>query len=222
MPPLTALDTCVCMGASIGAAHGLEKAGVDPATVVGVIGDSTFLHSGIPALLDMVYNGAHGTILILDNSTTAMTGRQQHPGTGKTLAGNPAPKVDLPVLLRALGVEDVVVVDPYDLEALQTGLQAALAHPGPSVLITSRPCMLIPHEQRPGRRVDEERCRLCGRCLQIGCPAIGKVEVDVEGKTRVRPQIDIQLCQGCGVCAAVCPFEALPVAEIPASVRDPY
>ena len=121
-PPLAAIDTCVCMGASVGIAHGMEKAGLDPATLVGVIGDSTFLHSGITGVLDMVYNRSHATLLILDNRITAMTGRQQHPGTGKTLDGDDAPQVDLETLVRALGVEDVAVVDAYDLAAVEAAL----------------------------------------------------------------------------------------------------
>ncbi len=208
-PPLRAMDTCICMGASVGVAHGLEKAGVDPATVVGVIGDSTFLHSGITGVLDMVYNGSRGTILILDNSTTAMTGRQEHAATGKTLAGNPAPQVDLEALIRALGVQDVAVVDPYDLTALDKQLRRSLAFPGPSVLITRRPCMLIPHEVRPKVELEDDACKYCGACLQLGCPAIGKVEVMIDGKARHRPQIDPLLCNGCAVCAAVCRFDAL-------------
>ena len=208
-PPLSALDTCICMGASIGVAHGLEKAGVPAGQVVGVIGDSTFLHSGITGILDMVYNQSHGTILILDNGTTAMTGRQEHPGTGKTLAGAAAPKVDLEALLRALGVEDIAVVDPYNLLALETRVQQSLAFAGPSVLIARRPCMLIPHEARPAMQLDEARCKACGICLKLGCPAIGKEELEIAGKPRTRPVIDSLLCTGCSECAQVCPHGAL-------------
>ncbi|MHB0939567.1 MAG: indolepyruvate ferredoxin oxidoreductase subunit alpha [Armatimonadota bacterium] len=209
MPPLQAMDTCICMGAAIGVARGLEEAGVDPAKVVGVIGDSTFLHSGITGLLDMVYNRSRCTVMILDNSTTAMTGRQEHPGTGKALDGTEAPQVDLESLVRALGVPDVTVLDPYDLSALEAGLQHALAFDGPSVVIARRPCMLIPHEIRPKVQSLENACKYCGLCLRIGCPAISKVEVEVDGKTRIRPEIDPLLCNGCAVCASLCKFDAL-------------
>ncbi len=209
-PPLSAMDTCICMGASISVAHGLEKAGVNPAKVVGVIGDSTFLHSGITPLLDMVYNASHGTILILDNGTTAMTGRQEHPGTGKSLAGQKAPRVDLEALVRALGVQDVEVIDPYELDAMDARLKQSLAFEGVSVLIARRPCMLIPHEDYPAQQVSEELCKLCGRCLKIGCPAISKVQVGEGGeKPRYRPEINDLLCEGCSVCAQTCPFEVI-------------
>ncbi len=212
--PLSALHTCVCMGAAIGVAHGLEKAGVDPAKVVGVIGDSTFLHSGITGVLDMVYNHSRATILILDNGTTAMTGRQEHPGTGKTLAGAAAPQVDLEALVRALGVEDAAVVAAYDIKAVEARIKQSLAHDGPSVLILRHPCMLIPHEAGVKRTVNEGACKLCGACLRLGCPAISKVPVEVNGKVRHRPAIDLLLCQGCGVCAEVCAFNALdPVPD---------
>jgi indolepyruvate ferredoxin oxidoreductase alpha subunit len=215
--PLQAMDTCVCMGASIGVAHGLERAGVAPSKIVGVIGDSTFLHSGITGLLDMVYNDAHGTILILDNGTTAMTGRQEHAGTGTTLQGNPASQVDLEALVRALGVQDVAVVDPYDMAIFEQRLVRALDHAGPSVLIARRPCMLIPHEQRPKMEVDPGTCKLCGKCLKLGCPAISKVHIEVDGKARVRPVVDPQLCNGCSQCAQVCPFESIRPAVREAS-----
>jgi len=212
-PPLLAMDTCVCMGASVGVAHGLERAGLDPAKIIGVIGDSTFLHSGITGVLDMVYNGAHGTIMILDNSITAMTGRQEHPGTGKTLDGMPAPSVDLEGLLESLGVQDVSVVDPYDLDTTEAELKRALAHPGVSVIIARRPCMLIPHEKRAKLTVIIEDCKRCGKCLRLGCPATGKVAEEHNGKTRYYPVIDAQLCNGCGVCAQLCAFGALKIKE---------
>lgn len=208
-PPLSAMDTCICMGASISVAHGLEKAGVNPSKVVGVIGDSTFLHSGITPLLDMVYNGSHGTILILDNGTTAMTGRQEHPGTGKSLAGDAAPQVNLEALVAALGVPDVEVIDPYELEKMEARLKKALAFEGVSVMIARRPCMLIPHEDYPAQQVDAELCKLCGRCLKIGCPAISKEQVGEGEKPRYRPVINDLLCEGCSVCAQSCPFEVI-------------
>ncbi len=208
-PPLSAMDTCVCMGASIGVAHGLERAGINPATVVGVIGDSTFLHSGITPLLDMVYNGSRGTILILDNGTTAMTGRQEHAGTGKTLTGAEAPRVDLEALCRVLGVPDVDVIDPYALDAMEARIKQALAFEGVSVIIARRPCMLIPHEDYPAQQVNEELCKLCGRCLRIGCPAITKTPVGEGEQPRSRPEINALLCEGCAVCAQLCPFAVI-------------
>ena len=212
-PPLSALDSCVCMGASIGVAHGLEKAGLDPGKIVGVIGDSTFLHSGITGVLDMVYNKSNATILILDNSITAMTGRQENPGTGKTLDGCPALQVDLVGLVRSLGIEDVTVVDSYDIAAVEGAVKQALQHDGPSVVIPRRPCMLIPHEIRPRVEVQDEVCKACGACLKIGCPAMSKQEVTINGKVRTKPVIDPLLCAGCGVCATICPFHALQAAE---------
>ncbi|HEY3377172.1 MAG TPA: thiamine pyrophosphate-dependent enzyme, partial [Armatimonadota bacterium] len=169
-------------------------------------------------VLDMVYNDAHATILILDNGITAMTGRQEHAGTGKTLDGVTAPQVDLEGLVRALGVQDVVVVDAYDLATLEAQLKRALAHPGPSVIIPRRPCMLIPHEERPLVSVQADTCRACGACLKIGCPAISKQMVEKNGKMRAMPVIDPLLCRGCGVCVQICPFDALVTADAPAQV----
>jgi indolepyruvate ferredoxin oxidoreductase alpha subunit len=209
MPPLMAMDSCVCMGASIGVAHGMEKAGVDPSTLVAVIGDSTFLHSGMTGLLDMVYNGSKGTLIILDNGTTAMTGRQDHPGTGKVLSGENAPHLDLLALVKSLGVIDAVVIDPYDIPAVEKSLSHALKYEGPSVIITNRPCMLIPHEKYAQVQVIPDKCKYCGACLSIGCPSISKVGVDVNGKTRIRPQMDQLLCTGCQVCKQMCKFDAI-------------
>ncbi len=213
MAPLQAIDTCVCMGASIGVAHGLEIAGIDTQRVVGVIGDSTFMHSGITGLLNMVANGSRGTVLILDNSITAMTGRQHHPGTGKNLMGETTPKVDLVTLVRALGVTDVDVVDPYDVKAMEARFKQALTADTLTVLIVQRPCMLIPHEERSLSVFDPDRCRYCGACLKLGCPAITREMVVVNGRERYRPVIDPQLCRGCGVCVEMCAFGALQSQE---------
>ena len=157
----------------------------------------------------MVYNGSRATLLILDNATTAMTGRQEHPGTGKKLDGTPAPAVDLEAICRAVGVPDVSVVDPYDLPATEAAIKSALAFAGPSVVITRRPCMLIPHEIRPKMHFELDQCTYCGMCLRIGCPAINRVAVEKDGKTRFHPEIDPLLCNGCGVCGALCKFGAL-------------
>ena len=208
LPPLEVMDTCVCMGASIGSALGIRRAQspVDRRPVVAVIGDSTFVHSGITGLIDAVYNGTAATICILDNSTTAMTGGQEHPASGKTLMGAPAPKLDLAALARAIGVEDVLVVDPYDLEAVEKALRYATRTDKPSVIITNRPCVLRDRSQKPPKSsVALEMCTGCQVCFRIGCPAIESFEAD----DKLRARINADLCQSCGVCVQVCRFEAI-------------
>ena len=206
MPPLNAMDTCICMGASIGNALGLEKAmGRDGAEkIVAVIGDSTFLHSGMTGLLDVVYNQGTTTVIILDNRTTAMTGHQQHPGTGRNLKGEPAPMVDLEEICRALGVKDVVVVDPHDLKATRKAVKEATRRREPSVIIARRPCVMLPEFRVEGKppKVDPAVCSACGLCLDLGCPAIVRQE---DG----RAQIQEFMCIGCGLCRQVCPKGAI-------------
>lgn len=206
--PLGAMDTCVSMGASIGMAVGLARSGGAPGPVVATIGDSTFLHAGIPALADAVYNDTRLTVLILDNGTTAMTGGQSHPSTGTTIRGDAARTVDLPALCRALGVEFVRVVDPYDLAETYVALEAAIAHPGVSVVITNRPCVEAPVKIRdhPFTVVDE-RCIACQSCMNLGCPSITWSDGWYEGRRKV--QIDGVTCTGCTVCAQTCPTEAM-------------
>ncbi|RKO65592.1 indolepyruvate ferredoxin oxidoreductase subunit alpha [Desulfofundulus salinus] len=202
LPPLEGMDSCVCMGASIGMAHGCELA--DPSLArrtVAVIGDSTFFHSGITGLMHMVYNGGQGTVIILDNRTTAMTGHQEHPGTGKTLMGEPAPAVDLEALVRALGVGRVRVVDPLDMAGLTQAIQEEIAAGAPSVIIARRPCALLQRENRPPVRVDVEACTGCKTCLKLSCPAIS-----VQDK---KAAVDAIICTGCGLCVQVCKFGAL-------------
>ncbi|MDK2894210.1 MAG: indolepyruvate ferredoxin oxidoreductase, alpha subunit, partial [Moorella sp. (in: firmicutes)] len=198
-PPLQAMDTCICMGASLGVAMGMEKArGPEFARrVVGVIGDSTFLHSGMTGLLDMVYNGSNGTLIILDNGTTAMTGHQDHPGTGYTAAHRQAPKADLEQIARALGVQRVQVVDSYDLEAVERAIREETAAAGPSVIIARRPCALLHKEKEAVYIVDKENCLGCRYCLELGCPALS-----FNGEQAV---IDPIQCNGCGLCTQVCP-----------------
>lgn len=210
-PPLTAMDTCICMGASISGALGLEKArGPEFARkLVAVIGDSTFLHSGITGLVDVVYNGGTFTTVILDNSTTAMTGHQDHPGTGFTAKREPAPAVDLENLVRSLGIRRVRVVDPYDLAQMEAALKEETAAPEPSVIIARRPCVLLKGQQPTGGpvAVNEEKCTECGRCRRLGCPALVFKQA--------KPSVDLTLCNGCGQCIQVCRFEALQkVGEI--------
>ncbi|NLI11446.1 indolepyruvate ferredoxin oxidoreductase subunit alpha [Pelotomaculum propionicicum] len=202
LPPLEAMDCCVCMGASIGAAHGMGKA--DPALAgrtVAVIGDSTFLHSGITGLLNMVYNKGAGTVIILDNRTTAMTGHQQHPGTGLSLMGEVAPAVDLETLVRALGVKRVRVVDPLDLAETKKAVQEETEAGEPSVIIARRPCVLLSKAVEPAVEALPDKCIGCKACIRLGCPAI----LMKEKTARVHPLA----CTGCGLCPQVCPEAAL-------------
>ena len=202
LPPLEALDTTICMGASIGAALGMEKA--NPALrgkVVAVIGDSTFFHSGITGLIDMVYNKGTGTVMILDNSTTAMTGHQQHPATGQTLRGEPAYAVQPAELARALGVKRVVEVDPFDLARLEAVLREETAASEVSVIVVKRPCALLEKTGSKSVRIDYDKCVNCKVCLNLGCPAIALRD----GKIT----LNTPLCTGCNVCAQVCRQSAI-------------
>jgi indolepyruvate ferredoxin oxidoreductase alpha subunit len=217
LPPLQAIDTCVCMGASIGHALGLDKALGEEAQgkVVAVIGDSTFLHSGITPLLDVVYNKGKVTLIILDNGTTAMTGRQDHPGTGYTLKGEETFRVDLAKLAKALGVKYVRTVNPYQLKATERIIKKELQRPAPSVIISRAPCVLSRRERMVSGRpflVDPDLCRGCRACLQLGCPAIAWEEGnhDQEGrKKKGRAVIDKFLCNGCTLCVQICKFAAI-------------
>jgi len=198
-PPLNALDTTACMGASIGQAIGMAKAGVGE-KVVAVIGDSTFMHSGITGLVNAVYDKANITLLILDNGTTAMTGHQEHPGTGVTARGEPTQAVELETLVRGIGVKDVRVVDAFDLKALRTSLRDSLQSPELSVLIIRGPCAVQAERQEP-ETVDASLCNDCDTCLLVGCPAI----LSGDGRT----EIDAALCIGCNVCQQICPKRAI-------------
>jgi indolepyruvate ferredoxin oxidoreductase alpha subunit len=222
LPPLGAMDTCVCMGASIGNAHGMEKAlGADGAgKVVSVIGDSTFLHSGITGLMDIVYNKGCSTVILLDNSITAMTGAQENPSTGKTLHGEPTHRVDLPGLCRALGVEHVYIVNPHDMEQTEAVLRREIARPAPSVVITEAPCALLPDHRRRKRPVYEviaDLCTGCKACSRLGCPAIEWVpftpeEAAAAGKKpsqKGMARINALLCDGCNQCPPLCKFKAI-------------
>jgi indolepyruvate ferredoxin oxidoreductase alpha subunit len=210
MPPLSALHTCGCMGASIGVAHGVHKAGIQQKNVA-VIGDSTFYHSGIPALLNVAYNRGDVLTIILDNRTTAMTGHQQHPGTGRTLQGQEASPVPLEALVRALGIPKVRVVDPYALDQVEQALAEFLALGEPSVVIARRECALLPAARKAylPLRVDAAKCIACGTCRRLGCPAIGKSEELYEKNSRPKSVIDPLLCSGCEVCAQSCPTRAI-------------
>jgi len=201
-PPLNAMDTTACMGASIGQALGMEKAGVDT-SIVAVIGDSTFMHSGITPLVDAVYNEGKITVVILDNGTTAMTGHQEHPGTGISAKGLQVTKVDLEGLVRGTGVNDVRVVDAFDIKELRAAARNALASPELSVIIVRGACAVRAQRSGAPRAVDAEKCNRCDVCLLIGCPAIQT------GGDRVH--IDAALCVGdiCTVCQQVCPQRAI-------------
>ncbi len=208
LSPLDALDTCLCMGASIGMAHGMEAAlrlSGDDRQVVGVIGDSTFMHSGITGLINTVYNGGTSTILVLDNGTTAMTGHQDHPGTGVTASGEPGRKVDLAAVCRAVGVTRVRTVDPYDLDALEGALAEELSVDEPSVIICQAVCRLVDRTPiAPSARLEIE-CPGCGTCFELGCPAID----NRDGVAVVDPEV----CCGCGLCVQICPFCGLRIED---------
>ncbi len=199
VPPLSAVDTCVCMGASVGMAHGFKKATDGESKNVAVIGDSTFLHSGVTGLINAVYNESGITLIILDNSTTGMTGHQQHPATGKNLQGAPAPVVLLDELCKACGVKDLQIVDAYDVKEVENAVKSAIASTEVSVIIAQKPCALLDKSQKVA--VEVENCKNCGLCMKLGCPAISKTETGVK--------IDPMQCTGCGVCLQVCPFKSL-------------
>lgn len=201
LAPLSAVDTCVDMGASISMAHGFELGleGEDHRPVVAVIGDSTFAHSGITSLLNTVYNCGTGTVCILDNRTTAMTGHQGNPVNGITLQNRPSRELDLPAFVRALGVEDVRTVDPMDMKAVRTALKQATGNDALSVIVFESPCVLLSKERKAPFEVKSD-CRACGTCSLIGCPAIS-----CDSETRVA-SIDASLCVGCSQCSQACPY----------------
>ncbi|HHV72066.1 MAG TPA: 4Fe-4S binding protein, partial [Clostridia bacterium] len=203
LEPLSAMDTTICMGASIGVALGMEKANPELSKkLVAVIGDSTFFHSGITPLIDVVYNQTNTTTIILDNRTTAMTGHQDNPGTGKTLQGSDTNMVDLEQLVKAIGIRRVAVVDPLDLEQFEQAVKAELMADEPSVIIAKRPCVLLPTTEDNKRTYYvSEKCIGCKQCINLSCPAIHVIS---NGKV----EIDQTLCNGCGVCAQVCPVGA--------------
>lgn len=213
MPPLNAMDTCVCMGASISNGSGIVRSlpPEEQKRVVAVIGDSTFLHTGVNSLMEMAWNRAPATVVILDNRITAMTGRQENPASGFTLNGEPAPEVNIPELCRVLGIKQVRVVDPYDLDATRLALEEEMNRPEPSVIITNRPCVLIKgagrFEKGAVLEVDQGKCTGCKACLRIGCPAIEwKPNPD---NNKGKAFIDPQLCTGCTVCQQLCKFNAI-------------
>ena len=202
VPPLAAIDSTVCMGASIGMAIGADKA--DPEAyknTVAVIGDSTFIHSGITGLVDAVYNKANVTVIILDNRTTGMTGHQNNPANGKTIKNEETYELDLAKLSLAVGADSVRTVDPYDLQAFEDAVKEELARGGVSVIISKRPCVLLTKKLYKGFAVDKDACKNCKACMRLGCPAINSTEEGIK--------IDTSLCTECGLCQKVCRFGAI-------------
>ncbi len=206
--PLQSVDTTICMGASVSAAHGMAKVRGEEFNkkLVSVIGDSTFIHSGITGLIDIVYNKGANTVIILDNSITGMTGHQQNPTTGKTIRGEATKQVDLELLCKAVGVERVRIEDPFDLKGFEAAVKEELAADEPSVIIAQRPCALLKSVKYTGRcTVDADKCKSCKMCMKLGCPAISFKD----GKA----VIDHSQCNGCGLCINVCPFGAIKKEE---------
>ena len=202
LPPTSAIDACLCMGASITMAHGFEKAEGNGKDVVAVLGDSTFFHSGITGLINMNYNGSKATVIILDNRITGMTGHQQNPATGKNAKGEEAPAIDIATLVRAIGVKNVVEIDPFEVKDLEKVLREETEREELSVVITKRPCALIVKQPEVPFAVTD-KCKNCKMCMKIGCPAIE----ERDGKPVIVPD----RCVGCGLCSKVCPFDAIEV-----------
>lgn len=207
--PLSVVDTTICMGASISTLHGMEKAkGKDYIkNWVAVIGDSTFMHTGVNSLMNMVYNQGTGTVMILDNSTTGMTGHQDHAATGKTLMGQEVPAINIPGLCRSLGIKNVVEVSAFDTAELERVIKEEVAKDEVSVIITKAPCVLLSKQKTKVCRPISDKCKKCGMCLRPGCPALTK---NADGTIA----IDTTMCNGCGLCAGICKFDAIEQVEV--------
>ncbi len=201
--PLASVDTTICMGASVSAAHGMAKARGEEFNkkLVSVIGDSTFMHSGITGLVDIVYNKGNNTVIILDNSITGMTGHQENPTTGKTIRGEATKQVDLIKLCEAIGIEHIVVADPFDVKNFEKVVKEEVNREAPSVIIAQRPCVLLKSVKYSGKCKITDKCKKCKICMKLGCPAISVVDGAVV--------IDKTQCNGCGLCTNVCPFGAI-------------
>lgn len=206
--PLGVVDTTICMGASISSLHGMEKAKGKEyiKNWVAVIGDSTFLHTGINSLMNMMYNNATGTVMILDNSTTGMTGHQDHAATGKTLQGDPTYAIDIPGLCRAIGVKHVVEVNAFDIGTLESAIREETARDEVSVIITKSPCVLLSKGRKPVYTAHEDKCMKCGMCMKPGCPAMTR-----NGDGTIH--IDDTMCTGCGLCEDLCKFDAIELVK---------
>jgi len=204
-PPLKRLDTILCMGAGISMAHGMQKAG-EKRKVVGIVGDSTFFHSGITGLLDIAYNKGAATIIVVDNRTTAMTGHQEHPGTGRTLLGEDTISASIETFGRACGFKNVATVDPYDIKPTVEAIRTAVESEEPWLIVARSPCPLYT-KKNPGepRRVDQELCKKCKLCLRLGCPAIEWVNDEI--------RVNELLCGGCAMCEKTCKEGAFQLAS---------
>lgn len=206
MPPLNSADTCICMGASISAGHGFDKAfeknSVDK-KVFSVIGDSTFFHSGLTGLANVAYNKSNATVIIADNRTTGMTGHQENPGSGKTLKGEDTVMVDIPKVCEAMGIDKVVEVNPLNLKEMKKAVDDAMKTEEPMVIVTKWPCALLKEQPKPAGycKVDQDKCRQCEACMKIGCPAISKNDGKIV--------IDDTMCNGCELCTQLCAFNAI-------------
>ena len=207
--PLYAMDTVVCMGASVGNAFGLEKAGYSNRTAA-ILGDSTFFHSGITGLLNVVYNRGTSTVVVLDNRTTAMTGHQDHPGTGQTLMGDETSEITVEQVARGIGVERVRVIDCYDVAEVEKVLQEELDAPEPSIVVAKSLCV-VGAKLRTVKQytIDFEACRGCRACLKLGCPALELGDASPEKPRLRKARINPVLCMGCGMCYQVCEYEAI-------------
>ena len=206
--PLSVIDTTMCMGSSISTLHGMEKAKGKEyiKNWVAVIGDSTFLHTGVNSLMNMVYNHATGTVMILDNSTTGMTGHQDHAATGKTLQGDPTYAIDIPALCRAIGVKNVYEINAFDLPLLEKTIKEEVAKDEVSVIITKTPCVLLDKRKKPLYIAHSDKCKKCGMCMKPGCPAMTK---NPDGTIH----IDDTMCTGCGLCKDLCKFDAIELVK---------
>ena len=210
VPPLNVIDTTVCMGSSISTLHGMEKAKGKEyiKNWVAVIGDSTFMHTGVNSLMNMVYNQGTGTVLILDNSTTGMTGHQDHAATGKTLKGETVPAISIYHLCKSMGIAHVIEVNAFDTQKLEQTVKEEVARDAVSVIIAQSPCVLLKGNVFPYKcRPVTDTCKKCGLCLKPGCPALTKAE---DGSIR----IDETMCNGCGLCMQLCKFQAIEQVEI--------
>uniref|UniRef100_C6E209 Indolepyruvate oxidoreductase subunit IorA n=1 Tax=Geobacter sp. (strain M21) TaxID=443144 RepID=C6E209_GEOSM len=211
LPPLSAMHTCICMGASISAAHGIAKVNEIAGRTekpVAVIGDSTFFHSGITGLLSMSYNAGNALVIIMDNRTTGMTGGQENPGSGRHIQGNPAKEVDMVSLVKVLGIENVFEINSYNLKETEAAIRRGLETPGPYVLVDKNPCVLRYRVKKPLVQVSAEKCTGCRACLKASCVALGLKGSGEKPKVAIDPNI----CNGCGVCSQHCKFDAMTVA----------